>query len=123
MGTIAVAGFREKIPEAVPFHDRPSVTKESPAANASPHPAGKSLSADRAKRKKSEQAGTGFGETTYSPFRYVQFEPEDSAVDRIVMKYEWRSELCNKGIIHCGPKNRLWPGRQEFAPIPWGFRG
>ena len=121
MGTIAVAVYREKVPEM----PQPSVMKEAPAAGAVPEPraTSESLSADRAERKKSEQAGTGFGETTYSPSRYVQFEPEGSAVDRIVMKYEWRSELCKKGIIHCGPKNRLWPEGQEFAPVPRGFRG
>ncbi len=124
MGTIAVATFREKIPEVVPFYERPSVMKEAPAAGAVPAPraSGESLSADRAERKKSEQAGTGFGETTYSPTRYVQFEPESTAFDRIVLKYEWRSELCKKGIIHCGPKNRLWPEGQEFSPIPRDFR-
>ena len=125
MGTIAVAVFSERIPEVVPFHDRPSVMKEAPAASAAPAPraSGESLSADKAERKKSEQAGTGFGETTYSPSRYVQFEPEGSPVERIVMKYEWRSELCKKGIINCGPKNRLWPEGHEFAPIPRDFRG
>jgi hypothetical protein len=126
MGTIAVAVFREKIPEVVPFYDRPWVMKEAPAASAAPAPqaSGESLSADRAERKKSEQAaGTGFGETTYSPSRYVQFEPEGSPVERIVMKYEWRSELCKKGIINCGPKHRLWPEGHEFAPIPRDFRG
>jgi len=39
------------------------------------------------------------------------------------MKYEWRSELCKKGIINCGPKNRLWPEGHEFAPVPRDFRG
>jgi len=126
LGTIAVAVFSERIPEVVPFHDRPSVMKEAPAASAAPAPqaSGESLSANRAERKKSEQAaGTGFGETTYSPSRYVQFEPEGSPVERIVMKYEWKSELCKKGIINCSPKNRLWPEGHEFAPIPRDFRG
>jgi hypothetical protein len=123
MGTIAVVVFREKIPDIVYFHDRPSVMKEAPAASAAPRAFGESLPADRAERKKSEQAGTGFGETTYSPTRYVKFEPESAAVDRIVMKYEWRSALCKKGIIHCGPQNRIWPEGQEFAPIPRDFRG
>ncbi|MBP1734574.1 MAG: hypothetical protein H6Q53_861 [Deltaproteobacteria bacterium] len=126
MGTIAVAVFREIIHETIPFWDRPSAMKEAPAAGITtpaPRASGESLSADSAERKKSEQAGTGFGETTFSPTRYVQFEPESSAVDRVVMKYEWRSELCKKGIIRCGPKNRLWPEGHEFAPIPRDFRG
>jgi len=123
MGTIAVVVFREKAPDTVHFHDRPSVMKESPAGSAAPRTSGVGLSADRAERKKNEQAGTGFGETTYSPSRYVKFEPESVVADRIVMKYEWRSELCRKGIIQCGPRNRLWPDGQEFAPIPRDFRG
>lgn len=123
MGTISIAVYREKVHEVIPYWDRPSAMKEAPAARAAPGAQSESLSADRVERKKSEQAGTGFGETTYSPSRYVQFEPEGTAVDKIVMKYEWRSELCKKGVIHCGPKNRLWPDSREFAPIPRDFRG
>jgi hypothetical protein len=123
MGTISIAVYREKVHEVIPYWDRPSAMKEAPAARAAPGAQSESLSADRVERKKSEQAGTGFGETTYSPSRYVQFEPEGAAVDKIVMKYEWRSELCKKGVIHCGPKNRLWPDSREFAPIPRDFRG
>lgn len=123
MGTIAVAVFREKISEIIPFYDRPSVMKEAPAAGTAPRASSENLSTDRSEGKKSEQAGTGFGETTHSPSRYVQFEPENSTVDKIVMKYEWRSELCRKRIISCGPKNRLWPDGHEFAPIPRDFRG
>lgn len=123
MGTIAIAAFRETIHEIVPYWDRPFTMKEAPAAGAVPRVQGESLSADRAERKKNEQAGTGFGETTYSPSRYTQFEPEGSAADRIVLKYEWRSELCKKGIIQCGPKNRHWPDNGEFAPVPREFRG
>lgn len=123
IGTIAVVAFMEKTPNIVYFLDHPSVMKEAPAANAAPRTSGESLSADRAERKKSEQAGTGFGETTYSPSRYVKFEAESEAADRIVIKYEWRSELCKKGIIQCGSRNRLWPDGQEFAPIPRDFRG
>jgi hypothetical protein len=73
--------------------------------------------------QKGEETGTGFGETTYSPARIVQFEPEHTAAEKIVLKYEWRSELCRKGIISCGPKNRFWPDDQEFAPIPKDFKG
>jgi hypothetical protein len=123
MGTIAVGVFREKVPGIIHFNDRLPVIKEAPTASAAPRASGESLSANRAERKKSEQAGTGFGETNYSPSRYVQFEPENTAIDKIVMKYEWRSGLCKKGIIRCSPGNRLWPEEQEFAPIPRDFRG
>lgn len=123
MGTIAVVVFRERVHEAMPYWDRPSAMREAPDASAAPKAQGESLSSHRAERKKGEQAGTGFGETIYSPSRYVQFEPENTAADKVVMKYEWRSELCKKGVIGCGPKNRFWPESQEFAPVPRDFKG
>ena len=73
--------------------------------------------------KKDERAGTGFREQIYSPAYVVHFDPEHSIAEKIVLKYEWRSELCRKGIIPCGPKNRFWPDDYEFAPIPKDFRG
>jgi len=122
MGTIALAVYKERIPEIVPYSDKPSRMNESPAG-AAPSASGESRSADKAKLQKGEEAGTGFGETTYSPARVVQFEPEHRAAEKIVLKYEWRSELCRKGIISCDPKNRFWPDDQEFAPIPKDFKG
>lgn len=121
MGTIALAVYRERLPEPIPYLDKPSRINQAPAGAASPAPM-ESRSYDTAE-KKSEQAGTGFGETTYSPVRIVNFEPERAAVEKIVLKYEWRSELCRKGIIGCEPKNRFWPDAREFAPIPRDFRG
>jgi hypothetical protein len=119
MGTIALAVFREKLPETF------SKMQEAPAGATAPRASGESQSADRAERKISEQAGTGFGETTYSPARRVHFESEPTHAEKFVLKYEWRSELCRKGIIQCGPKNRnrFWPDDIEFAPIPRDFRG
>lgn len=121
MGTIAVAVYRERLPEIIPYSQKPSRMKEDPAGP--PSAAGENRSADKLEAKKSEQAGTGFGETTRSPAYVVHFEPEHAPVDRIVMNYEWHSELCRKGIIGCGPKNRFWPDENEFAPIPRDFRG
>ena len=122
MGTIAVAVFREKLP---PMALRPETTyrtHEVPAGASSQAPQAK-RAYDRAEKEKSEQAGTGFGETTYSPVREVHFEAENMIAEKIVLKYEWRQELCKKGIIGCGPKNRLWPDGGEFAPVPKDFRG
>ena len=122
MGTIALAVYRERLPEPIPYLEKSSRPKEAPAGAAQGSPAPmESRSYDRTE-KKSEQAGTGFGETTYSPVRIVHFEPERAAVEKIVLKYEWRSELCRKGIMACEPRNRFWPDAQEFAPIPRDFR-
>jgi hypothetical protein len=122
MGTIALAVYREKLPEIVPYSGGTSRMKDAPAG-AAPHTPSESLSADRSEQKKHEQAGTGFGETTHSPAYMVHFDPEPIIAEKIVLKYEWRSELCRKGIISCGPKNRFWPDGYEFAPIPKDFKG
>ena len=122
MGTIALTVYREKLPEIIPYCERPSQMREAPAG-AAPYAPNESRSTDRAERKKDKEAGTGFGETTYSPAHTVHFEPEHAPAEKIVLKYEWRSELCRKGIIRCGPKNRLWPDDHEFAPIPRDFKG
>ena len=122
MGTIALAVYREKLPEVVPYSGRSSRMKDAPAG-ATPCAPGESRPSDRFEQKKDEQAGTGFGETTYSPAYAVHFDPEHAVAEKIVLKYEWRSELCRKGIIPCGPKNRFWLNDHEFAPIPKDFKG
>jgi len=122
MGTIALAVYRGKLPEIVPYSGGTSRMKDAPAG-AAPRASSESLPADRSEQKKSEQAGTGFGETTYSLAYRVHFDPEHIIAEKIVLKYEWRSELCRRGIIPCGPKNRFWPDHYEFAPIPKDFRG
>jgi hypothetical protein len=122
IGTIALAVYREKIPQITPHADMSLPKKEAPAARA-PSAVLESRAAGKYKLEEREQAGTGFGETTYSPAYVVQFDPEHTIVEKIVLKYEWRSELCRKGIISCGPKNKFWPDDLEFAPIPKDFKG
>ena len=122
MGTIALAVYREKVSEIVPYSGKSSRMKDGPAGGA-PCPPSASSSADRSELKKSEQAGTGFGETTHSPAYVVHFDPEQTTSEKIVLKYEWRSELCKKGIVPCSPKDRLWPDDFGFATIPRDFGG
>jgi hypothetical protein len=124
MGTIALAVYREKLPEPAPYSGLLFKNKDT-AAGAAPCAPSENQSSDRLERKKEaeRQAGTGFGETTYSPVRVVHFDPEHRIAEKIVLKYEWRAELCKKGILSCGPKNRFWPDGDEFAPIPKDFRG
>ena len=122
MGTIALAIYREKVPQMPACSDMPSQMKDGRAGSASKaHEEMRSYG--RLDKEKSLQAGTGFGETTYSPARIVRFEAEDRVAEKVVLKYEWRTELCKKGIIACGSKNRLWPDGEGFAPIPGDFRG
>ena len=122
IGTIALAAYKEKIPQIVPHADMSFQKREAPLAGA-PSAAKEGRAAGKHKVEEREQAGTGFGETTYSPAHVVQFDPEPTMAGKIVLKYEWRSELCRKGIISCDPKNRFWPDDSEFAPIPKDFKG
>lgn len=75
------------------------------------------------------QAGTGFGEQTYSPVRLVQFQANSSPVEKYFYKYEWREALCMKRIVtlNCRqPENRFWSddhyskiqARYGYAPYP-----
>jgi hypothetical protein len=122
MGTIALAVYKEKLPEIIPYSGSSFRMKEAPP-EAAPGASARSSAADRAEQKKTQEAGTGFGETTHSPVRLVHFDPEHTMAEKIILKYEWRSELLRKGIIRCDPKNRFWPDDHEFAPIPKDFKG
>jgi hypothetical protein len=69
-----------------------------------------------------ESAGTGYGREEYSPSYRVEFEPENKAVESILIKYEWRKTLCKMNIIKCRNTyehsyNRLWES-DGYAPPP-----
>ncbi len=110
MGVIAAAVYREK-----KHHDDQYYSQEYGAAR-------KSSKYGRG----AESAGTGFGETEWSPAHKVHFKARKKPTTKKFIKYEWRRTLCRKGIIeHCGyrdhePDNRFWPDDDdEFAPYPW----
>ena len=110
MGVIAVAVYPE-LPRR----------EESGAPSA---PLSRSEQRDASSAKSAgESAGTGFGRQEYSPTRVVAFEPEGTAAEKILLKYEWRSTLCQQGVIACGhprpPRNRIWDS-EGFAPPPPG---
>jgi len=117
MGVIAAAVFREKA-QPQPLFEQ-SRRKEAPAAAA---PSLDSASRRGEKKAADESAGTGFGDSQYSPVVRVEFEPERAPIQKTLVKYEWRETLCKKGIIQCGQerKNRLWD-HDGYAPYPPGY--
>ena len=140
MGVIAVAIYpevRRCDPPALqsdgtPFAMRGREGKAAGAADRAQAPAAPSaageLRKDKAARSERalESAGTGYGRGEYSPSRVVAFNPEKNALERIYVKYEWRSTLCRLGVAECvqpprRPPNRLWDNA-GFAPPP-PFRG
>ncbi|MDD2336460.1 MAG: hypothetical protein PHD01_07760 [Geobacteraceae bacterium] len=111
MGVIAMAVYPEVRRYNPPWHDSSQeLSRNKSAGSAAP-----------AARAEEKSAGTGYGREEYSPSTIVAFEPESQAVEKIFLKYEWRSTLCKKGIIRCGPtpepRNRMWEG-EGFAPPP-----
>lgn len=107
MGVIAMAVYAER-PRPVMLNKQDVMSGRSAAeSKAAPAPA----------------AGTGFGESTYSPSSTVSFEPNAEPMEKLVFKYEWRETLCRKGIVRdCAYNkgnsgNRMWQ-EEGFAPPP-----
>lgn len=105
MGVVAVAVFNER--------PRPPVyrQKNAPSANS------------RLRRGPTTDAGTGFGREEYSPTIKVRFKPQHRPVSKHFYKYEWRKNLCKRGVIACQqrpqqkPHNRFW-SEDSYAPYP-----
>ncbi len=141
MGVIAVAVYPEmrrcsSNPISRPGPSGPRNNDGASADSAGPAGAAPSAREDSAKGKREqksrpeqalESAGTGYGRAEYSPSHIVDFEPERRAIETICFKYEWRSTLCQLGIIECGkppcrPPNRLWDNGGYAPPPPSGMR-
>jgi hypothetical protein len=107
MGVIAMAVYAER--------PRPQISSKEDAMTGS--------AAESKSRSVSPSAGTGFGESTYSPSMTVAFEPSPEPMEKLFLKYEWRDALCRKGILRdCSHDtgnntNRLWK-EEGFVPPP-----
>ena len=125
MGVIAVAVYPEiqryvtqsEVSAAAPQQARPAAPQPARKAKKSSGAAADGMVAE-------ESVGTGYGREEYSPVRLVDFEAVPNAVERIYIKYEWRSTLCRLGIIprerpSRPHRNRLWDNG-GFAPPPPG---
>lgn len=61
--------------------------------------------------------GTGMGEDIFSPARKVEFRSLNSSSNVHLLKYMWRSQLCQQDIITCG--NNVFPqGRAQQPEEP-----
>lgn len=116
MGVIAVAAYPEiqRIEPDYPCIGSKKLKKEQARDKA----AAPAAQANRVL----ESAGTGFGREEYSPSHRIQFDPENKAVESILIKYEWHKTLCKMNIIDCGrtyehSANRIWDS-DGYAPQP-----
>jgi hypothetical protein len=139
MGWIEVSVYREKTPRPVPHVDegrdgeRPSPTAsapgEGPARAESAAPSAPAADAVEAKsRSASREAarsypGTGWGPRAHDPVVLVSFDPEDSAAERVTLRYEYRPALVALGVLPFPHPHgdRLWQrdrGEPGFAAPP-----
>ena len=125
MGVIALAVFDEKTRyRPVPRYDRPRVAEKKSRAGEMDSLA-ESAMPGRILNEDSTQAGTGYGEEKYSHARLVHFSPVSRAKEKHFLKYEWRSALCQLGVLLCvqPEPNRFWPEtitQRGFVPPPPG---
>ncbi len=112
-GVIAVAVYGEVAPPRPVYQpyeerERSADSAGAPSANAPP-------SAER----RSESAGTGYGDRRIDHAVQVEFLARSNADSRHFIKYEWRETLCRKHLVECGEKNRFWDeSTLGYAPPP-----
>jgi hypothetical protein len=116
-GVIAVAAYREVAPAPAPRNLRPEAAADSVERAAASAPL-EGRAHDKSARR-SESAGTGYGERRTDRAVRVEFVSREHADSRHFIKYEWRSTLCRKRVIDCEGKNRFWDeSTLGFAPPP-----
>jgi len=117
MGVIAVAVYPENQRYEPPMdHAYQAPEKSEPGANKD------KAAAPSLQSRAQERAGTGYGREEYSPSYRVAFDPENTAAESILIKYEWRKTLCDMKIINCCrlngySGNRIWDN-DGYAPPP-----
>jgi len=121
MGVIAVAAFRENMPEQRWSQESPGPGYGDQRGLRKPQ---SSVESAAPQMKRQAEPGTGYGESEYSPSRKVEFEAERRPFAKFLLKYAWRETLCQQGVIDCGgavrpPRsNRLWDEEHRYAPPP-----
>jgi hypothetical protein len=123
-GVIAVAVYRE-VPPPPPIYrpyeeDERNRSNDSAAAGAAAPSARADSPAEKsAGARRSESAGTGYGDRRIDHVVEVDFVAQSNADSRHFIKYEWRETLCRKHVLECGEKNRFWDeSTLGFAPPP-----
>lgn len=131
MGLISVAAYAETRPLLPPRpwffkrHERDGLGSGSraPEAEAMPGPSAGTNAAPRQEKQSADRAegraGTGYGYEDHSPSYTVEFRPERSPLEKVLIKYEWREALVRMGVLRPHrepPRTRLWD--DGYAPPP-----
>jgi hypothetical protein len=119
MGVISVVAYPEILRYEPPMdysNMAPKMSRKEQSRDKAAAPSAKGNA------KAMESAGTGYGAEEYSPSYRIHFDPENRAVESILIKYEWHKTLCKMNIINCGRTyehsyNRLWEN-DGYAPPP-----
>ncbi len=123
MGVIALAVFEEKNwrrPLPHPYSSKDQHANDAASENTRMDEA---VVVSKLRKKERAQPGTGYGKDKYSRARLVHFSAEAHPVEEHYLKYEWRSTLCQVGVLRCRESvpNRFWPeklSQRGFAPAP-----
>ena len=107
-------GGRANEPQA---RDRAAATEAPRSAPVEEGVAGESRADGKAKARRS-YPGTGWGNRVRDRARVVDFDPESSPVERITLRYEYRSALVALGVL---PEASPWPGRLHQRDSGRGF--
>lgn len=123
-GVIALAAFRERRAPSPPPDLITDAGRQPRAALKSPGPAASraGVAAELKARERDSRAGTGYGESTYSPSRTVEFDAENYPAEKVFIKYEWPDVLERQGIKPSdrSPRTPHWNDAQDgqYAPRP-----
>lgn len=114
LGIIAVAAFQEQErdrPEPQPWADERNQQRRGERSIQSAPRALESAPPTPA-------PGTGYGDSTWSPSRRVDFDAEARPFAKFLFRYAWRNVLCAEGVIDCGRRPRTWDRGDDYAPPP-----
>jgi hypothetical protein len=120
-GVISAVFFRERVPEVR--------TTDEAVRSQAPQPARRPRSDAEATRANEEYAATGMGRSTDHVVTQVRMNLEDVPADTVNIRYEFRPQLVQLGILPDGPvrdplrrRERARGFEPGFAPVPPGLR-
>jgi hypothetical protein len=102
LGIIAAAVFRERRPQPIiawPEAAPPKLERQEKDSGGSEAPAPSTGKRGVLPSPTDEMAATGIGTETSHPVRQVAFDPEDSPVAHMEIRYEYRETLVRLGVL------------------------
>jgi len=131
VGTIEAVFYREKRPEPAPVAEGPAGSLDDrddrPLRTEGPPSAASGSSRRREKSEADRFAATGIGDRTRFPVRWIEFDEDPDPAARIALRYEFRRELVQLGVLRSlrdglEARERARGFEPGYAPDPDGNR-